>query len=167
MILKMTFRSKLLSVLALTLVVAGTAAGITVARATTAAAPAAASAVSDAKLALARDYIATMPVENDVRAAVDQLGQTVPADQRVLFRSLADKSIDYTALKAAAIALAAEVFSEDELKAMTKFYSTPEGRSAAQKMGQYEERMQPVMVQTLQGFVSKLQENNIQVGAPQ
>jgi hypothetical protein len=115
---------------------------------------------STEKLDLAKKYVASVPVEEDIKAAVAQLASGVPAEQRVLFRSLAD-SIDYGRLRTAAELAAAEMFTDDEIKALTAFYSSPEGKSVRTKMPKYEERLQPVLTQILQDFVMKLKENNI------
>jgi len=116
------------------------------------------------KLALAREYIAIVPVETDIKAVIDQFAAQIAPEQRVLFRSIADSSIDYTRLRAAAELAVAEVYTEDEIKAMTKFYKSPEGQSVRAKTTQYDQRMQPVITEVMQKFVQKLQENNVVPG---
>lgn len=122
-----------------------------------------ASAQSTEKLALAKQYVQTVPVEADIRAAVDEMAAKAQPDQRVLFRSLADNSIDYGRLRTAAELNAAEIFSEEEIRAMITFFSSPEGKAVRAKMPQYEAKMQPVIMEVLQTFVQKLQENNVVV----
>jgi len=120
---------------------------------------------SPEKLKLAKEYVAAMPLEDDVKTGVNQLAEMIAPDQRVLFRSLAASSIDYDRLRAAAELATAEIFTEDEIKAMTAFFSTPQGQSVRAKMPQYEARIQPIMMDVLKDFVTKLQENNITLRA--
>ena len=119
------------------------------------------SALAADKMQLAKEYVATVPVENEVRMAIEHMAQQMPAEQRVLFRQLGEKSIDYNRLRAEAEKAVAETFTESEIKAMTDFYSSPEGQSVRQKMPEYDKRMEPVMTSILQDFVKKLQENNV------
>lgn len=118
-------------------------------------------AVSAEQMKLAREYVAIVPVEDDIKKAVDELSTKVPPDQRVLYRSIADKFIDYARLRNAATLATAEIFTEAEIKAMRDFYSSPEGKSIREKMPVYEQRMQPVLTEVLRDFVLKLQENNV------
>lgn len=121
------------------------------------------STASPEKLGLAKQYIASVPVESDIRAAVDAMAQNAAPDQRVLIKSIADKTIDYNRLRTAAELNAADLFTEAELKAMIKFYSTPEGQSIRTKMPQYEASLQPVVVEVLQAFVMRLKDSNISI----
>ncbi len=170
MTLKTTFRSKLLAAL----LVWGLAAGA--AHATSAAAPADAApapsaaqqpvisnASDPAHIALAKAYVDNAGMEEDIRAAVEEMSQRISADQRVLFRSLAEKSIDFAKLKSAATIQVANMFTDEEIKAMTKFFSSPEGRAIRKKLPAYETSMQPVVYEVMQGFAMKLKENNIAV----
>ncbi len=116
---------------------------------------------SKAQIELAKKYVAAVPVDEDVKSAVEQLSERISPDQRVLFRSLAEKNIDYARLTNAAELAAAKTFSEAELKAMVAFFSTSEGQSARKKMTQYQSLVQPAITEVLQNFVLKVQENNI------
>lgn len=148
-----TSRSKLF-VLALTAVL-----GAVLAYAT--ASVASSSPYSEERLKLARQYIASVPVEDEVKAAVDALSKNIREDQRVLFRSLAESSIDYARLRAAAELATAEIFTEDEIKAMIEFFGSDTGKAIRKKLPQYEARIQPVLTEVLHKFVVKLQENNV------
>ena len=114
-----------------------------------------------AQLELAKKYVAAVPVDEDVKTAVEQLSARISPDQRVLFRSLAEKNIDYARLNNAAELAAAKTFSEAELKAMVAFFNSPEGQSARKKMLKYQSLVQPTITEVLQNFVLKVQENNI------
>jgi hypothetical protein len=159
--LKTTFRSKLLLAAALC-VLSGAAFATTLTTSTTTATTAGAD-IPASRMALAKAYVESVPVEDEVRAAVEQMAQNVKPEQRVLFRELAEKNIDYAKLKNTAVLATAQLFTDDEIKAMTTFFSSPEGKSIRAKMPAYEARMQPVMVDVLQTFALKLQENNVAV----
>jgi hypothetical protein len=162
--LKTTFRSKLL-IAALFCGITGAAIAAPTADpvATAPAIPVVANATAPYHIALAQAYIDIVPIEDDVKAAVEQMAQRVKQDQRVLFRSLADSTIDYAKLKNAAVTQVANQFTDDEIKAMTKFFGSAEGKSIRKKLPTYEASMQPAMFEALQGFVMKLKENNISV----
>lgn len=113
------------------------------------------------RVELARQYIASVPVEDEIKAAIDQMANNIQADQRLLFRSIADKSIDYTKLREAAVKSTAEIFTESEIKAMIDFFGSTDGRAIRAKLPQYEAQIQPVLNEVLQAFVLKLQENNV------
>jgi hypothetical protein len=113
------------------------------------------------RLALAKAYIATMPLESDIKTAVESMATSIKPEQRALFRSLADKSIDYNKLRTSAELISADIFTDEELKAMTAFFSTPEGKSIQAKLPAYEQRITPVISEVLSAFVVKLQENNV------
>lgn len=123
--------------------------------------------ISTERLELAKKYVATVPIEADIKAALEETIVRIPAEQRVLFRSIAEKTIDYGRLRNAAELAAAAQFTAEELKAMTAFYATPEGASIRNKMNKYQQEMAPVVNSVLEGFAKKLQENNIQVNPQQ
>lgn len=159
MILTMTSRSKFFLILSAFVFVLAIHGAVMAASATTAAT--APEAYSAEKLELAKKYVATVPVENDIKRAVEELALKIKPEQRVLYRSLAEKSIDYNRLRAAAELATAELFTEKEIEAMTAFFSSPEGQSVRAKLPKFEERMQPIMIEVMQSFAMKLQENNI------
>lgn len=131
-------------------------------------APAVAAApVTPERLALAKAYINSVPVEDQVKAAIEDMISRVSADQRVLVRSIAEKTIDYTRLRDAAAQTVAEIFTDAEIKKMTEFFASPEGKSVSAKLPIYEQRMQPVMTDMLRDFVLKLQENKVNLQAAQ
>lgn len=118
---------------------------------------------SEEAMKAARAYIAVVPAEDEIKAGLEDMLKRVEPSQRVLARSLADKSIDYRALKEGAAKATAESFSVEEIKAMTAFFGSAEGKSIRAKMGAYDQLMQNVMTQALQPFAMKIQENKIQV----
>lgn len=125
--------------------------------------PAAAENISEARLKLARDYVAILPIEEDIKKAIDDVLPRIPIEQRALYRSIADSGVDYNRVRTAAQLNLAEIFTENELKAMIDFYSKPEGKSIREKMATYDVRMNPVMGEVMQAFAKRLQEAGITV----
>ena len=117
--------------------------------------------VTPERLALAKQYVATVPLKAQITKAIEQMSQQVPVEQRVLFKELGAKSIDTDKLAASAAQAVAEVFTDEEIKAMTVFYSSPEGQSVRSKMPLYDQKMQPAMAQAMKDFMVKLQENKV------
>lgn len=113
------------------------------------------------KLALAEEYIKYAGVEDDIKAAVAATAENVKPDQRVLFKSMADKYIDFKKVRNSAVMAAASTFTEDELKAMTAFSKSPEGQSARKKMPEYQKLVQPTITEVLQNFITKIQDASV------
>lgn len=148
--MKTIFRSKLAGLAALVLL---SFAAISSARA--------GEEVSTARLALAKQYVAAAPVADEIKAAVNDISKNIQPDQRVLFRTMAEQHIDYARLTAAAELAAANTFTEDELKALVAFASSPEGKSIREKMPLYQKQVQPVITEVLKAFVLKIQDAKI------
>lgn len=159
----MTFRSKLALVAFISVISLSAPALAQDAAATTpAAAPKA--EVSVKQLELAKQYLALDPIEDEIRRGVAQTAEGIEPDQRVLFRSMADKHINFTRVRTTAEVTAAEVFTEDELKALIKFLSTEEGKSIRIKMREYQKRIQPTIMDELKLFIEKIQSVDILQG---
>jgi len=118
-------------------------------------------AQTPAHIALAKAYVAAVPVEDEVKAAIADMAQKVAPDQRALFKQLGETSVDYTRLRTSAEQSVAQVFTDDEIKAMTTFYSSPEGQSVRVKMKMYDALMAPVMHDVMQQFAVRLQQNDL------
>lgn len=97
------------------------------------------------KLALATEYAKFVPIEQEVATAIDNIVQQVPKDDRVVFRSVLERTIKVPRIKTLSQVALAEIFTAEELRAMTAFYSTPEGQAMREKMPIYQERLKPVL----------------------
>lgn len=117
--------------------------------------------ISTKQLELAKQYLALDPIEEEIKRGVAQTAEGIEADQRVLFRSMADKHINYARVRAAAQVAAAETFTEDELKALIKFLNTPEGKSVRLKMSEYQKKIQPTIMEELKLFIEKIQSTDL------
>ena len=97
------------------------------------------------KMALARDYTTSFPVEDDITAAIDNMVLQVPTADRVLLKSILERNINIERLQTASELALTEVFTEEELKALVAFYKTEEGRAVKEKMPVYQQKIQPVL----------------------
>ena len=95
------------------------------------------------KLRAAKDYLAVIPIENDITESIEQLVVQVPVAERTLFRSILERNLRVKDLESFAERSLTEVFTAEELKALTAFYQTPEGAAVQQKMPDYQAKLQP------------------------
>ncbi|NBX67092.1 MAG: DUF2059 domain-containing protein [Proteobacteria bacterium] len=117
--------------------------------------------ISTKQLELAKQYLALDPIEDEIKRGVAQTAEGIEADQRVLFRSMADKHINFTRVRTTAEIAAAQTFTEDELKALIKFFGTEEGKSIRLKMPAYHKQIQPTIMEELKMFIEKIQSVDI------
>lgn len=99
----------------------------------------------DARLKAARDYESTTPVIALMDNMIEefkknpQIGED-PAMMDVMFGAM-----DKQAMKEDTIKLMAKHFTVDELKALTAFYASPEGKSVMKKMPVYMSESMPII----------------------
>lgn len=110
------------------------------------------------RLKAAKAYLELIPVEDEVDDSIEQLVLQVPVKDRVLFRSILEKNINTDDLQAYAEKSLAEVFTADEIIALTEFYKTPEGAQVQKKMPDYQAKLQPYIrdriMQSMEQFKS-------------
>lgn len=109
------------------------------------------------KIELAQQYSKLVPIDSEVDKTIEQLALQVPVDQRVLFKSILQRTIKADRLKAASELALSDLFTAKELEAMVTFYGTPEGQAIKDKMPDYQERLQPVLQQMVQDALVSLQ----------
>jgi hypothetical protein len=109
------------------------------------------------RLKLAKEYSQQVPVADEVKTTIDALAIQVPMDQRVIFRSVLERTIKADQLEAVSEMALAEVFTQEELQALVDFYATPEGQAARVKMPQYQDRLKPVLEQMIRNAVETFQ----------
>ena len=105
------------------------------------------------KLTLAKQYSQAVPVEKEVANAIEGLVVQVPKEDRVLFKSILDRTIDVSRVRSASEMALAELFTVQELEAMIEFYNSPEGQAVREKMPEYESRLEPVLGQMVRTAV--------------
>lgn len=97
------------------------------------------------RLALATKYAEFVPIEEEVATAIDNIIKQVPKDDRAVFKSVLERTIKIPRIKTLSQVALAEIFTTEELQAMTEFYSTPEGQAMREKMPEYQARLRPVL----------------------
>jgi hypothetical protein len=136
-------------------------------------APAAFAQADAAKLALAHDTIAAMQVEKmfdgmavqmkQMAAQMAQIPTDATAEQRAAAEVLQGKIMDLVMASAkSTIAkmdqIYADVYSEAELKAMSTFFSSPEGRSMQAKQPQIMAKSMPLVQEMQRDLMPKIQQ---------
>jgi hypothetical protein len=76
---------------------------------------------------------------------MEKISTAMPPDQRGMFVSLMTKQLDFKALTEAMRGAMMKIFTADELSALADFYSSPQGKSAMSKMGDYMAELMPIM----------------------
>ena len=128
--------------------------------------------INPAKQALAREAIAAMQVDKmldnmagqikQMAAQRAQLPATATPEQRKLFDDFMGRVTDLAMVEVRAMigrldAIYADVYTEEELKAIIGFFTTPVGKSMLAKQPQVMTRLMPLMQEMQQGMMPKLQ----------
>lgn len=101
------------------------------------------------RLKLAEKMHELRPVRDQVENAIEQYAQTQPPEERAAFMSAMRSVLNPKALERISIDAYAEVYTEEELKAMVEYYSKPEARSASDKYNDYAKIVYPEIVRML------------------
>ena len=117
-----------------------------------------------AKMELAQTYSKLVPVDAEIKETIEQLALQVPVAQRVQFKAILAQNIKVDRLRSASELALTEIFTVEELKALTEFYKTDAGQAIKDKMPDYQGRLQPVLEQMIQDSLVSLQN---QMGAGQ
>jgi hypothetical protein len=113
------------------------------------------------------EYLSVVPVKDLVNDMTEKVAAAVPENNREAFKSMLTKHLDLDALVAAEKQSLAKIFTVGELKAMTAYLSTPEGKSSMKKMGAYFADLMPVLQAELQkAMQATMQETKSESQAP-
>ena len=96
-----------------------------------------------ARRAAAQRYVTTIPSESVFDEMVATLAQQVPSNRRDEFVALMRKLVPVDAMQAVTIETMSRHFTVDEIDAMTRFQSSPEGRAIMGKLGGYMGELMP------------------------
>jgi hypothetical protein len=113
------------------------------------------------KFELAKKILKINPVQKDLDDAVSALAQQVPANRRVLFKSIIDRSIKIDRLNTAAQLAFVEVFTVSELQTMLDYYSSEDGMAIQEKMPEFEEKLEPVIRSMVEDAVFNIKNSNV------
>jgi hypothetical protein len=90
-------------------------------------------------------YLTAIPPKALFDDMINKMVQQMPPEHREGFRSLMLKNFDFNVLTTSMRAAMLKVFTADELAALADFYSSPLGKSAMSKMGDYMAQVMPAM----------------------
>ena len=96
-----------------------------------------------ARRAAAQRYVTTIPSESVFDEMVTTLSQQVPSNRREEFVTLMRKLVPVDAMQAVTIETMSRHFTVDEIDAMTRFQSSPEGKAIMGKLGAYMGELMP------------------------
>lgn len=106
-------------------------------------------AVTPERLALAEKMHEIWPIRTRVETAIERVSENFPEERRLEVKAAMRKSIQFDQLEEESIKAMAEIFTEDELKAMIEFYGSDVGRSISEKTTDYELALRPVMTKMM------------------
>lgn len=109
-----------------------------------------------ARMELSRQMHEFRPVEGQVNAAIDQVAQTRPPEEREAFQAAMRKILNYEAIKKISVEAMAETYTEAELKAMVEYFARPEAQSASDKEHMYAEKVYPEIIRMLDQAMMRL-----------
>jgi hypothetical protein len=96
-----------------------------------------------ARRAAAQRYVSTIPSESVFDEMVTTLSQQVPSNRREEFVALMRKLVPVDAMQAVTIETMSRHFTVNEIEAMTRFQSSPEGKAIMDKLGGYMGELMP------------------------
>lgn len=114
-----------------------------------AAAPSADEAALQRRLELATEIQELRPAKERIESAIERYTARIEPAKREVYRSALRNVFNYKALEKISIDAYADIYTEDELKAMLEYYRKPESKTAAEKTGQYADRVYPEIIRML------------------
>jgi hypothetical protein len=91
-------------------------------------------------------YLTLVPPEAMFADMMTKIARNVPPNEREMFVAMMTKHLDFSAITKAMRGAMTKTFTADELGALADFYSSPVGKSAMAKMGDYMSELMPVMM---------------------
>lgn len=111
--------------------------------------PAMADKGAEARLKLATEIHQKVDVRERLFKAMDVLTQFMTPTEKASFWTKMKVAMPAEKVNAVSIQAMADTYTEDELKAMLSFYSSPAGQSAEAKRSAYEKRVGPEFTKLL------------------
>lgn len=100
-------------------------------------------------------YLAAMPVSEMMQSLAEQMAPPGDADQRRQFVEAMTARLDIEKVARVMREALVRVYTADELCALADFYSSPAGRSATRKMGDYLAVVMPRLQEEIRKAQSK------------
>ncbi len=111
------------------------------------------------KLKLANKLESLRPAWEELNVFIRNTAKQFPEHRRFAFIVAMERSIDKNAVKTAAVSSLAETFSEDELRALIRFYEDEDIQSGMAKMQEYKERLHPQVSELLDAALMKIRKS--------
>lgn len=103
----------------------------------------------ETRLELAQKMHEIWPVRPKIETVLDSISREIEPSKRLRLKSALREALEFEALEEASIDAMAEIFTEDELKAMIDFYGSKEGRSVSHKTEDYEKALEPILTKMM------------------
>ena len=101
------------------------------------------------KIELAKKMHEIRPAKAQVDEALDQVGRNLPPMERDKFLKMVEGAFDYAKLEKLSIDTMVELFTVAELEKMVEYFGSPEAKSIATKLPEYQKKIQPEIVRSL------------------
>ena len=107
--------------------------------------PARAADSKEDRIAATKEYLKAVPVTGMAGDLTSELMNTVPPEQQAMAAEVLKKALDPKFLESVTLMAMPKHFTTDEIKAMTRFYASPEGASILRKYGAYMADIMPAV----------------------
>lgn len=101
------------------------------------------------RLELSREVHKYISTSEKINAAIDGVSLQLPTDRREAFRSAMRNVLNYRVIEKISVDTMAELFTEEELSYLLKYYQDPLNKSVEEKFKKYEEAMTPEITRML------------------
>lgn len=99
----------------------------------------------DDRIAATRAYLKAVPPENMAKDLTTEILKTVPPEQQAMAAETLKKALNPKFLESVTLTAMPKHFTTDEIKALTKFYTSAEGASIMKKFGAYMADIMPAV----------------------
>jgi len=110
-----------------------------------AAVPAAAQDSQADRVAAAKELLKVQRMDTMMNEMAAAIAETLPPAEREPFRQMLMEDLDIATLESAATNAMVKTFTTGEIRAMARFYGSPEGQSIQRKMGTYMAEIMPIL----------------------
>lgn len=97
------------------------------------------------RIAATKEYLKAVPVTGMAEDLTNEMMKSVPEEQQEMAAEVLKKALDPKFLESITLMAMPRHFTTDEIKAMTKFYASPEGASIMRKYGTYVADIMPAV----------------------
>lgn len=108
------------------------------------------------RIALATQFHKIRDLKIQINKTLDTMGESLTPEGKTKYQSEMRRVFNYKVVEDASIKAMAETFTVPELKALIDFHSKPEGRSATDKMGEYDAKLMPTLKNAVDGALTEL-----------